>query len=98
MAGFINVRVPLLARRAVTLLPAIVVLAIGMNPTDALVLSQVVLAFGIPFALIPLVMLTSSGKVMGAHVNRRLTTLAAVAIAATITLLNVFLVLQQLTG
>jgi len=98
MAGFIKVRVPLLARRAVTLLPAIAVLAAGMNPTDALVLSQVVLAFGIPFALIPLVMLTSSGKVMGAHVNRRLTTLAAVAVAATITLLNVFLVAQQLLG
>ena len=53
MAGFINVRIPLLVRRAVTMVPALVVLALGINPTDALVLSQVVLSFGIPFALVP---------------------------------------------
>jgi manganese transport protein len=96
MQGFIRVKIPLLARRAVTMLPAIAVLAAGMNPTDALVLSQVVLSFGIPFALVPLVMLTSNRGVMGVHVNRRLTTLAAIAIAALITLLNVFLIYQQL--
>ncbi len=96
MAGFINVRVPLLARRAVTMIPALVVLAIGMNPTDALVLSQVVLSFGIPLALIPLVILTSRRAVMGAHVNRPLTTVAAFAIAGLITALNVFLIYQQL--
>ncbi|HXP98860.1 MAG TPA: Nramp family divalent metal transporter [Solirubrobacteraceae bacterium] len=96
MQGFIRVKIPLLARRAVTMLPAIAVLAAGMNPTDALVLSQVVLSFGIPFALVPLVMLTSNRSVMGVHVNRRLTTLAAIVIAALITLLNVFLIYQQL--
>jgi manganese transport protein len=98
MSGFIKVRIPLVARRAVTMLPAIVILAVGMNPTAALVLSQVVLSFGIPFALVPLVMLTSRGEVMGAHVNRRLTTATAVAIAALITLLNIFLIYQQLLG
>jgi manganese transport protein len=98
MSGFLRVKVPLVARRAVTMLPAIAVLAAGMNPTVALVLSQVVLSFGIPFALVPLVMLTSDSDVMGVHVNRRLTTVAAVAIAALITLLNFFLIYQQLLG
>jgi manganese transport protein len=95
MAGFINVRIPLMIRRAVTMIPAITVLAIGMNPTGALVLSQVVLSFGIPFALVPLVMLTSRRDVMGTHVNRRLTTILAWGCAVLITLLNVFLIYQQ---
>ncbi len=95
MAGFINVRVPLLLRRAVTMIPAIVVLAIGVNPTSALVFSQVVLSFGIPFALIPLVTLTSKADVMGVHVNRRLTTVTAFALAGLIVALNVFLIYQQ---
>ena len=96
MAGFINVRVPLLLRRAVTMIPAIVVLAIGVNPTSALVFSQVVLSFGIPFALIPLVTLTSKADVMGVHVNRRLTTVTAFALAGLIVALNVFLIYQQI--
>ncbi len=96
MAGFINVRIPLLARRAITMLPAIAVLAVGMNPTSALVLSQVVLSFGIPFALIPLVMLTSRRDVMGVHVNRRTTTAVAWALAGLITAMNAFLIVQQL--
>ncbi len=96
MSGFINVRVPLLLRRAVTMIPAIVVLAIGVNPTSALVFSQVVLSFGIPFALIPLVTLTSKADVMGVHVNRRLTTATAFALAGLIVALNVFLIYQQL--
>jgi manganese transport protein len=98
MAGFVGVRVPLWARRAVTMLPALVLLAAGANPTDALVLSQVVLAFGIPFALVPLVAITSDRGVMGVHVNRRATTLAAAAVAGLVTLLNVFLIGQQLLG
>ncbi len=98
MSGFIKVRIPLVARRAVTMLPAIVILAVGMNPTAALVLSQVVLSFGIPFALVPLVALTSRREVMGVHVNSRLTTAVAFAIAALITLLNIFLIYQQLLG
>ncbi|HZE04171.1 MAG TPA: Nramp family divalent metal transporter [Solirubrobacteraceae bacterium] len=95
MAGFINVRIPLLLRRALTMLPALIVLALGTNPTDALVLSQVVLSFGIPFALIPLVMLTGRRDVMGVHVNRRLTTLLAWGCAILITALNLFLLYQQ---
>ena len=78
--------------------PALIVLAIGVNPTDALVLSQVVLSFGIPFALVPLVVFTSRRDVMGAHVNRPLTIVAAVATAALITALNAFLIGQALFG
>jgi manganese transport protein len=96
MGGFINLRIPLVLRRAITMLPAIAVLAAGMNPTDALVLSQVVLSFGIPLALIPLVMLTCRRDVMGVHVNRPLTTGAAWGCAVLITGLNVFLLYQQL--
>jgi manganese transport protein len=96
MSGFINVRIPLLVRRAVTMIPALAVLAAGASPTSALVLSQVVLSFGIPFALIPLVMLTSRREVMGVHVNRRPAAIAAWACAVVITALNVFLLTQQL--
>ncbi len=95
MGGFIKVRMPLVARRAITMLPALAVLAAGMNPTSALVLSQVVLSFGIPFALVPLVMLTSSRKVMGAHVNVRPVRLLAWGCALLITALNIFLLAQQ---
>jgi manganese transport protein len=98
MAGFINVRIPLLVRRAITMTPALIVLALGMNPTSALVLSQVVLSFGIPLALVPLVLLTCNRSVMGVHVNRRLTTFAAWGAAGVITALNVFLVVRQLIG
>jgi manganese transport protein len=95
MAGFINVRFPLLLRRAVTMIPALVILALGVSPTSALVLSQVVLSFGIPLALVPLVLLTCNRDVMGVHVNRRLTTLLAWGCAILISALNVFLLFQQ---
>jgi len=98
MAGFVNIRISLYIRRIVTMIPALVVLALGLSPTSALVLSQVVLSFGIPFALIPLVLLTSRRDVMGVHVNRRLTTGTAWAMAALITALNVFLLYQQFFG
>ena len=88
----------MLVRRAVAMIPALVVLALGVSPTSALVLSQVVLSFGIPFALIPLVMLTSSREVMGVHVNRRLTTVLASGCAGLISALNVFLIVQQFAG
>jgi manganese transport protein len=94
MAGFVNLRIPLMVRRVVTMTPALIVLAIGVSPTSALVLSQVVLSFGIPFALIPLVMLTSRRDVMGVHVNRRLTTAVAWGMAVLISGLNVFLLAQ----
>ncbi|MBV9005807.1 MAG: Nramp family divalent metal transporter [Solirubrobacterales bacterium] len=95
MAGFINVRIPLVLRRAITMIPALVVLAAGMNPTNALVLSQVVLSFGIPLALVPLVMLTSRRDIMGVHVNRRPTAILAWGCAILITALNLFLIYQQ---
>lgn len=96
MAGFINIRVPLLLRRAITMIPAIAVLAVGVSPTSVLVLSQVILSFGIPIALIPLVILTSRADIMGIHVNRRHTMILAWGCAALITALNVFLIFQQL--
>jgi manganese transport protein len=91
MEGFLRRRIPLFLRRAVTMVPALVVLAIGFSPTRALVLSQVFLSFGIPFALVPLVAFTARRDIMGPLVNRRLTTLAAVAVSAVIVSLNVYL-------
>jgi len=96
MAGFVNLRIPLLLRRALTMAPALVIIGVGVSPTDALVLSQVVLSFGIPFALVPLVLLTRRSDVMGAHVNRRATTTVAVAIAILVSVLDVFLLAQAL--
>jgi manganese transport protein len=95
MAGFIKVRTPVLARRAVTMLPALVILGLGVSPTSALVLSQVVLSFGIPLALLPLVILTGRRDVMGAHVNHRLTSVLAFGVAGLITLMNAYLIYQQ---
>ncbi len=92
MQGFINRAIPLVVRRVVTMTPALVVLAIGLDPSRALVLSQVVLSFGIPFALIPLVIFTSRRRIMGEFVNHRLTTIGASAVAALIVGLNVFLI------
>ena len=92
MQGLLRKRYPLLVRRLVTLLPALLVLASGVDPTRALVLSQVVLSFGIPFALIPLVRLTGNPAIMGADVNRTLTSALAWLVAALITLLNVALI------
>jgi manganese transport protein len=98
MAGLIDVQIPVFVRRAVTMIPALVILALGINPTDALVFSQVVLAFGIPFALVPLVVLTGRRDVMGAQVNRRLTRVVAYGVAAFITGMNAFLIYQQFKG
>jgi manganese transport protein len=98
MAGFINLRIPLMVRRAITMIPALVVLAVGVNPTDALVLSQVVLSFGIPLALVPLVVLTSSRKIMGPQVNGWMTNLLAWGVAVVITAMNAFLIYQQFAG
>src|SRR5215208_7648608 len=91
MQGFIDRKIPLFLRRLVTMLPALIVLAIGIDATRALVISQVVLSFGIPFALIPLVLITRRRDVMGTLVNRRLTTAVAAVVAAMIVSLNLFL-------
>jgi manganese transport protein len=91
MQGFIQRQIPLFVRRLVTMIPAFVVIAIGLNPSRTLVISQVVLSFGIPFALIPLVIFTSRRDVMGVLVNRKATIFAAIVVAALISGLNVFL-------
>jgi manganese transport protein len=98
MAGFVRLRVPLLARRTVTMIPALAILTAGVNPTSALVGSQVVLSFGIPFALVPLVILTSRRDVMGGHVNPRHTTIAGWACGGVITALSVLLLGRQFLG
>ena len=72
------------------------ILATGTNATSALVLSQVVLSFGVPFALVPLVVLTSKTRIMGGHVNRRCTTICACACVAVIIALNALTLFQQL--
>jgi manganese transport protein len=98
MQGFINRRIPLFLRRLITMLPALVVLAIGLNPSRSLVISQVVLSFGIPFALIPLLIHCRKRSVMGALVNRRLTTGIATVVVALIVSLNVFLLYRTFFG
>jgi manganese transport protein len=98
MQGFIDRRIPLFLRRAVTMTPALIVLAIGLDPTRTLVISQVVLSFGIPFALVPMILITSRRKVMGALVNSRATTISASLVAAVIIGLNLFLLQQQILG
>jgi manganese transport protein len=94
MQGFIQRRIPIFLRRAITLAPALVVLGIGLNPTQALVMSQVVLSFGIPFALIPLVIIARRRDVMGSMANPLWLTAIASVLGALIIALNVFL-LQQ---
>jgi manganese transport protein len=98
MQGFIRRRIPIFLRRALTMLPALVVLGLGLPTTGSLVASQVVLSFGIPFALVPMVLLTRRVDVMGALVNRRVTTLAASLIAALVIVLNVYLIVDLLVG
>jgi manganese transport protein len=98
MHGLLHIRVPLLARRLVTLIPALVILAAGIDPTLALVLSQVVLSFGIPFALIPLVALTAKSDVLGRFRNRALTTVAGIAASVFLIALNGILLWLVLTG
>ncbi len=98
MQGFIHRKIPIFARRAATLAPALVVLAIGLNPTDALVGSQVVLSFGIPFALVPLLVIASRRPLMGALVNPRWLTAFAGLLAAMIIALNLFLLTQLFIG
>ncbi|HVV10428.1 Nramp family divalent metal transporter [Amycolatopsis sp.] len=98
MQGLLRKRIPILLRRLITLAPAIVVLAIGVDPSRALVVSQVVLSFGIPFALIPLVRLTSDRRLLGDAVNHRVTTALAWLVAAVIVVLNVALLYLTFAG
>jgi manganese transport protein len=98
MNGLLGVRLPVLVRRTVTLIPALIVLALGAEPSHALVISQVVLSIGIPFALIPLVVLTARRDVMGEYVNRPFTTGLACVVAAIVIVLNVSLIWLTITG
>jgi manganese transport protein len=98
MDGLLHRSIPLLLRRLITLVPALAILASGLDPTRALVLSQVVLSFGIPFALIPLVRLTSDGAVMGSDRNHRVTTMLGWVVTGLITLLNIGLLYLTATG
>ena len=98
MQGFIRRRIPLFLRRAITMAPALVVLGAGLDPTTVLVISQVILSFGIPFALVPTILLTRRRDLMGALVNRPWTTAAATAVAAVIISLNAFLLFETFLG
>ena len=98
MRGLLHIRVPLLARRLVTLIPALAILAIGVDPTLALVLSQVVLSFGIPFALIPLVSVTARRSVLGRYANHWGTTAAGIAASVFLITLNGLLLWLVFTG
>jgi manganese transport protein len=94
MQGFLRRQIPLFLRRGITMAPALLILAIGLNPSRTLVLSQVILSFGIPFALIPLLLFCRNRGLMGALVNRRSTTFLAVIVVAVIVALNFFLLEQ----
>jgi manganese transport protein len=98
MQGFIARTIPLALRRLVTMTPALIVLALGLDPSRSLVISQVVLSFGIPFALVPLVLLTRRRDIMGSLVNRRITTIVASIVALMIIALNAFLLYDTLLG
>jgi manganese transport protein len=98
MQGLLYRSIPMLVRRLVTLAPAMLILALGFNPTRTLVLSQVVLSFGIPFALLPLVRLTSNRALMGIDANHRVTTAVGWVIGVMISLLNVVLICLTVAG
>lgn len=98
MQGFLHQHIPVWLRRLITLLPALVVIAIGLDPTYTLVLSQVVLSFGLPFAVIPLLLFTSRPEIMGVLVNRRSTTILLGIVSALIVGLNLFLLYQTFWG
>jgi manganese transport protein len=91
MQGFLHRQIPVFARRAITMIPALIVIGVGFDPSKALILSQVFLSFGIPFALVPLLFFTSSRRLMGELVNRRLVVVAAGVVTALIIGLNVYL-------
>ncbi|ASW89251.1 Nramp family divalent metal transporter [Mycobacterium marseillense] len=98
MQGLLHRSIPMVARRLITLCPALVILAVGFDPTRALVLSQVVLSFGIPFAVLPLIKLTSNRELMGDDANHRITTILGWGVGILISLLNMVLVWLTVTG
>lgn len=98
MQGFVGFRIPLLLRRLLTMIPAFAVILAGLNPTSTLILSQVVLSFGIPFALVPLLLFTSKQELMGSLVNTRTVKVLGWGVATLIIVLNVYLLAQTLVG
>ena len=98
MQGFLQQHIPVWIRRIITIVPSLIVIFLGFDLTRTLVLSQVVLSFGLPFAIIPLVLFTRSPKIMGALVNRRVTTFFAILIAVLIVSLNIYLIFQTFFG
>ncbi|MCR8660409.1 Nramp family divalent metal transporter [Paenibacillus endoradicis] len=98
MQGFIKRRIPIYLRRAITMLPPLIIILLGVNPSKALVISQVILSFGIAFALVPLIMFTSNKKIMGELVNLRVTTICAWAISGLVICLNLYLMYKTLLG
>ncbi len=98
MQGFLHLEIPVWIRRVVTMIPSLIVIFLGLDPTTTLVYSQVLLSFGLPFAVIPLVIFTRDRALMGVLTNRRITTIAASAVAGVIVILNIFLLVQTLTG
>lgn len=98
MQGFLNWEIPVWVRRLVTMVPAVIVIFLGLDPTRTLVISQVVLSFGLPFAIIPLVIFTSRKDMMGVLTNRRATTLLASLVAGVVVVLNLYLLFQIFFG
>ncbi len=98
MQGFLHRQIPVWIRRLVTMVPSLVVIMMGLDPTRVLIISQVVLSFGLPFAIVPLLLFTKREDLMGVLVNRRLTTALLTIVAALIILLNLFLLYQTLLG
>jgi manganese transport protein len=98
MGGFLDRQIPIWVRRLITMIPALVVIALGVDATRTLVISQVVLSFGIPFALVPLVLFTRRQDLMGDLVNHRVTTVVATVVVTLIIGLNIFLLYQTFFG
>lgn len=98
MQGFLHRHIPVWLRRLVTMVPSITVIAIGFDPTRTLVISQVVLSFGLPFAIVPLIMFTRNKNIMGILVNKKMTTFAMYVIATLIIILNLYLIYQVSIG
>jgi len=98
MQGFVHWQIPIWLRRLLTMLPALIVIGVGLEPTRTLVVSQVVLSFGLPFALVPLALFTARADLMGVLVNRRVTTFVFGCVTALIIGLNLFLLYQILSG
>ena len=98
MQGFLHFEIPVWMRRLVTMVPSLIVIFMGLDPTRTLVISQVALSFGLPFAIVPLVYFTASRKIMGVLVNKNVTSIAAGLVAVIIVALNVFLVINTISG